>query len=58
MDSFLIDGGAELRGELRIGGAKNATLPLMAAALLTEEPCVLEDVPDLSDVRFMAENKN
>jgi len=37
-----------------ISGAKNAVLPIMAAALLTSEPCVIRRVPDLSDVRFMA----
>lgn len=54
MDRFVIQGGAPLRGEVTISGAKNAALPIMAAALLTEEPCVLRRVPNLSDVRFMA----
>ncbi|MBI5386329.1 MAG: UDP-N-acetylglucosamine 1-carboxyvinyltransferase [Verrucomicrobia bacterium] len=53
MDRFLIHGGVPLRGEVTISGAKNAVLPIMAAALLTEEPCVIRRVPDLSDVRFM-----
>jgi UDP-N-acetylglucosamine 1-carboxyvinyltransferase len=53
MDSFLIKGGAPLHGEVQISGAKNAVLPIMAAALLTSEPCVIRRVPDLSDVRFM-----
>jgi UDP-N-acetylglucosamine 1-carboxyvinyltransferase len=53
MDSFLIKGGLPLHGEVTISGAKNATLPIMAATLLTEEPCVIRNVPNLSDVRFM-----
>ena len=53
MDAFLIHGGARLRGTVRIHGSKNAALPLMAAALLTDEPLVLDDVADLSDIRNM-----
>jgi UDP-N-acetylglucosamine 1-carboxyvinyltransferase len=45
-----IHGGNLLQGELRISGAKNAALPIMAASLLTEEPCRLENVPGLADV--------
>jgi UDP-N-acetylglucosamine 1-carboxyvinyltransferase len=55
MESFLIKGGARLCGEVQISGAKNAALPIMAAALLTPEPCVIRRVPNLSDVRFMGE---
>jgi UDP-N-acetylglucosamine 1-carboxyvinyltransferase len=54
MESFLIKGGVPLRGEVTISGSKNAALPIMAAALLTDEPCVIRGVPDLSDTRFMA----
>ena len=53
MDSFLIKGGAPLHGDVMIGGAKNAVLPIMAATLLTPEPCVIRRVPNLSDVQFM-----
>lgn len=53
MDAFIIHGGKRLRGNLRIHGSKNASLPLMAAALLTDEPVVLRDVPDLSDIQNM-----
>src|ERR1039457_1032760 len=53
MDSFLIKGGVPLHGEVAISGSKNAALPIMAAALLTDEPCVIRRVPDLSDTRFM-----
>lgn len=44
-----------MEGEVTISGAKNAVLPIMAATLLTKEPCVIHRVPDLSDVRFMAQ---
>src|ERR1700744_6006491 len=53
MDSFLIKGGVPLRGEVTISGSKNAALPIMAATLPTDEPCVIRRVPDLSDTRFM-----
>ena len=55
MESFLIKGGVPLRGTVEISGSKNAALPIMAAALLTDEPCVIRRVPDLSDTRFMVE---
>jgi len=44
-----------LRGTVEISGSKNAALPIMAAALLTDEPCVIRRVPDLSDTRFMVQ---
>lgn len=55
MDVLRIRGGKSLCGEVAVGGAKNACLPLLAATLLTDEPCVLRNVPDLSDSRFMIE---
>ena len=55
MESFLIKGGVPLQGEVTISGSKNAALPIMAATLLTDEPCLIRGVPDLSDTRFMAE---
>ncbi len=54
MDSLLIKGGIPLHGDVTISGAKNAVLPIMAATLLTSDPCVIRRVPDLSDVGFMA----
>src|SRR3954468_20945953 len=54
MDKILIRGGVPLSGTIQIGGAKNAALPLMAASLLTAETLVLTNVPDLADVRTMA----
>src|SRR5271170_7461520 len=55
MDSLVIRGGVPLHGEVTISGSKNAVLPIMAATLLTTEPCVIRRVPDLSDVKFMAQ---
>ena len=55
MDSFSIKGGVPLHGEVTISGSKNAALPILAATLLTDEPCVLRRVPDLSDTRFMVQ---
>ena len=55
MDSFLIKGGVPLHGEVTVSGAKNAVLPIMAATLLTPEPCAIRRVPQLSDVRFMGQ---
>ena len=54
MDAFRITGGRPLHGTARIAGSKNAALPLMAAALLTEEPVTLHDTPHLADTRNMA----
>jgi len=54
MDRFIVDGGIPLTGRVAANGSKNATLPLMAAALLTQGTTVIEGVPDLQDVRTMA----
>lgn len=54
MYSLVIQGGRPLEGEVQISGAKNAVLPILAATLLTREPCVIRRVPELSDVTFMA----
>lgn len=53
MAKFLVQKSAPLRGEVKISGSKNAVLPIMAAALLTEEKCVIKDVPALRDVDVM-----
>jgi UDP-N-acetylglucosamine 1-carboxyvinyltransferase len=53
MDKLLIAGGAPLRGDVRVSGAKNAALPIMCAALLTAGPLRLGNVPRLHDVRTM-----
>ena len=54
-DKFIIEKSGPLKGKVRIGGAKNAVLPLLAGALLTEETCIIRDVPNLSDVQVMGE---
>ena len=54
MDKIRIRGGKPLNGTIRIGGAKNAALPLMAACLLSDEPLVLSNVPHLADITTMA----
>jgi len=54
MDIFRIEGGHRLTGRLAIEGSKNATLPLMTAALLADEPVILDNVPELSDIGNMA----
>jgi UDP-N-acetylglucosamine 1-carboxyvinyltransferase len=51
MDKFVIRGGNPLVGTVRVSGAKNAALPAMAAALLTEEPVVFENIPDVRDIQ-------
>lgn len=53
MEKFIVDGGYPLSGEMTPSGNKNATLPLMAACLLTDEPVVLHNIPQIRDVRDM-----
>lgn len=55
MQRIVVFGGRPLRGRVEISGSKNATLPLMAAALLADTPTTLRNVPNLRDVRMMAE---
>ncbi len=50
MDKFVINGGKPLRGEVRISGAKNAAVAILPAVLLTEEACIIENLPEISDV--------
>lgn len=55
MERFRVSGGASLRGSVRVGGAKNSALKLMAATLLAEGRSTLHDVPDITDVDHMSE---
>jgi len=55
MDKIIIKGGKPLKGEITISGAKNAALPLMTAALLTDEPLRLSNMPRLADINTMAD---
>ena len=50
MDKFVIRGGTPLLGTVRVSGAKNAALPCIAAALLTDEPVILENIPQVRDI--------
>src|SRR5207302_11382200 len=50
MDKLVIRGGNPLLGTIRVSGAKNAALPAMAAAILTDEPVILENIPDVRDI--------
>lgn len=53
MDQYRIEGGAPIRGTVRASGNKNAALPCIAAALLTDEPVVLSNLPEIEDVHVM-----
>ena len=55
MDRLIIEGGRPLKGTVEISGAKNSVLPIMAASLLTDEPCVIKGAPFLRDVDTMTE---
>ncbi len=55
MDMFVIRGGRPLKGRVAVSGAKNAALPIMAASLIAEGPCVLHEVPDLVDVSTLSQ---
>src|SRR5260370_26958782 len=53
MDKILIHGGHPLSGSIKVSGSKNSSLPILAATLLTREPCIVHGVPDLSDTHYM-----
>jgi len=53
MDKLLVHGGSTLRGTINISGSKNASLPILAATLLTAEDCIIGRVPDVSDTNYM-----
>src|SRR6188768_1084020 len=55
MTTLVVRGGRPLNGRVRVGGNKNAALPVIAACLLTEDECVLENVPRIRDVEVMAD---
>jgi UDP-N-acetylglucosamine 1-carboxyvinyltransferase len=55
MSSYRIEGGAVLQGEVTISGSKNAVLGILAAAMLLDGPCILENVPEIVDVQAMLE---
>ena len=53
MDKIRIHGGRPLSGSIKISGSKNSALPILAATLLTKDPCTIRRVPDLSDTNYM-----
>ena len=54
MEKFIINGGTPLRGEVEISGAKNAALAIIPAAILSQDVCVIENLPvSISDVNYM-----
>ena len=53
MDKLVVHGGSTLRGAINISGSKNASLPILAAAILTGEDCIIRRVPDVSDTNYM-----
>ena len=53
MEKFIVHGGKTLAGSVNISGSKNASLPILAATLLTREQCVIRRVPDVSDTNYM-----
>lgn len=53
MDKLIVHGGATLRGSINISGSKNASLPILAGAILTGEDCIIRRVPDVSDTNYM-----
>jgi UDP-N-acetylglucosamine 1-carboxyvinyltransferase len=53
MDKLLVHGGSTLRGSINISGSKNASLPILAATLLTADDCIIRRVPDVSDTNYM-----
>ena len=52
MEKFVIRGGRRLTGEVEISGAKNAAVAIIPAVILSDEPCVIENVPAISDVNI------
>lgn len=55
MDKYVIKGGNPLVGEVEIGGAKNAALAILTAAIMTDEPVLVENIPDVSDINVLLE---
>ena len=53
MDQIIVRGGKKLRGSIKISGSKNSSLPIFVASLLTNDVCVLDNVPNLEDVNTM-----
>lgn len=50
MEKYVIKGGNRLQGEVTVSGAKNAAVAILPAAILSDEPCTIENVPNISDI--------
>ena len=53
MEKYIINGGNKLHGEVSISGAKNAAVAILPAAVLSDEPCIIENVPNISDIDYI-----
>ncbi|MEG1953021.1 MAG: UDP-N-acetylglucosamine 1-carboxyvinyltransferase [Hydrogenoanaerobacterium sp.] len=53
MEKFVVEGGVHLRGEVEISGAKNAAVAIIPAVILSDEPCIIENIPNISDVSVL-----
>ena len=53
MEQYIIKGGTPLVGEVEIGGAKNAALPILAAAIMTDETVLIDNLPDVNDINVL-----
>ena len=53
MEQIIINGGHPLYGSVSIGGAKNAALPVICACILNEEPCIIDNIPPVSDIETL-----
>ena len=55
MEQYIIKGGNPLVGEVEIGGAKNAALPILAASIMTDETVTIDNLPDVNDINVLLE---
>ena len=55
MEQYIIKGGNPLVGEVEIGGAKNAALPILAAAIMSDETVTIDNLPDVNDINVLLE---
>ena len=55
MENYIITGGGELKGEVVIGGAKNAALGILAASIMADEDVLIENIPNVNDINVMLE---
>lgn len=58
MEKFVLNGGIPLRGEVSISGAKNAVVAILPATILAQDVCVIENIPNISDVYYMTKFSN